>query len=199
MDPQPAGSAVTAADPDLWVDQHGDYLYRYALARVRETAVAEDLVQETFLAALRGLEGFVGRSTERTWLTSILKRKIIDFFRRKGRNRTTQEAPAKGDAAKSDFDDAGWWRNLPASWGNNPSAALEEREFLKAFQHCLGKMPDRLAAAFTLREMEGLSTEELTQHLETTPGNMGVILHRARLALRRCLETNWFHAKIDEV
>ena len=199
MEPQPADPVVPPADPDVWVDQHGDYLYRYALARVRETAVAEDLVQETFLAALRGLAGFGGRSTERTWLTSILKRKIIDFFRRKGRERATQEMPIEGNAAKPDFDDAGWWQNLPASWGNNPGAALEEREFLEAFQNCLGKMPNRLAAAFTLREMEGLSTEELTQQMETTPGNMGVLLHRARLALRRCLEVNWFHAKTDEV
>lgn len=193
------GVNVAASNPDTWVDQHGDCLYRYALARVGEPGVAEDLVQETFLAALRGLDGYAGQSSERTWLTAILKHKILDWFRRKNRERPVQATSSAPDPAKPDFDSAGWWQNLPASWGNNPGAALEEEEFWDVFRACMGKMPNRLAAAFALREIEELSTDEISQQLDITTGNLGVILHRARLALRRCLEANWFHTDTAEV
>jgi RNA polymerase sigma-70 factor (TIGR02943 family) len=193
------GDHVTAFESDAWVDQHGDCLYRYALARVHEPNVAEDLVQETFLAALRGLEGFAGQSTELTWLIAILKRKIMDWFRRQSRQPPVHTMSSAGDTDKSDFDRDGSWQNLPASWGSNPGAALDRQEFWEVFRRCMEKMPERLAVAFTLREIDELSTEEVGQQLDATPGNLGVLLHRARLALRRCLETNWFRTKTDEV
>ncbi len=196
--PNPDSSAPLV-DPTNWVDRHGDVLYRYALARVAEPAVAEDLVQETFLAALRGAQGFAGQAAEQSWLVGILKHKIVDFFRKQAREKPLQKTSDNGNHGTTDFDSSGWWQDQPASWGDNPGAALEQQEFWIVFRGCLGKMPRRLTAAFTLREMEGLSTDEISRDLNVTPGNLGVLLHRARLSLRRCLETHWFRTKTDEV
>ncbi|NIR14014.1 MAG: hypothetical protein GWN86_08695, partial [Desulfobacterales bacterium] len=83
MNEEQSEATFQTLDPEAWVDQYGDYLYRYAISRIHEPAVAEDLVQETLLAALQGKEGFKGRSSEKTWLTGILKYKIVDYIRKK--------------------------------------------------------------------------------------------------------------------
>lgn len=189
---------ATLSDPSTWVDQHGDILYRYALARVSAPAAAEDLVQETFLAALRGPQTFAGGCAERSWFVAILKRKVVDFFRRRGREKPLPD-DTDGAAQAADFDARGRWQSQPASWGDNPGSAFEQQEFWVVFRGCLGKLPPRLTAAFSLREMEGHSTEEITRDLNVTAGNLAVLLHRARLALRRCLEAHWFRTTSDGV
>lgn len=186
--------ASRRTDPDRWVAEHGDALLRYALARVGEREAALDLVQEALLAALRGRAAFAGRSSVRTWLTGILRHKILDHFRARSR-----DPAAPGPEPETElFDGHGRWRSPPGPWPADPSDALGRRQFWEALQRCLGELPPRHASAFALRELEGLETAELCKALEATPTNIWVILHRARLALRRCLEGSGFGAAPKE-
>ncbi|MBW1696748.1 MAG: sigma-70 family RNA polymerase sigma factor [Deltaproteobacteria bacterium] len=178
-------------DPDQWVDQHGDYLYRFALSQVRDAGTAEELVQETFVAALRSQNNFKGRSSFRTWLIAILKHKIIDFFRKKSREDPRDDTEKYDDSTDRFFDAKGAWKIRPARWNTNPMEAYEQHEFMEVFYRCLSQLPERIAQAFTLREINGLSTEEICKLLNITATNCWVILYRARMSLRRCLELQW--------
>jgi len=179
-------------DPEAWVDEHGDALFRYALFRIQDAQVAEDLVQETFLAAIRGKDSFAGRSTVKTWLFGILKHKIIDHIRKISRERPEENIETIADLANKDFDDRGGWKYQPSEWTTNPSLLFQQQEFWHILQTCLSELPPRLNQAFTLRELDGLSAEEVRKILGVTPTNGGVMLHRARLRLRECLELRWF-------
>jgi RNA polymerase sigma-70 factor (ECF subfamily) len=187
-------SDVQATHPEVWVDRHGDGLYRYALLRLRSPDLAADAVQETFLEALRARETFSGRSTERTWLVGILRHKILDHLRRSVRERAA--AAENGTAATSGddpaFDRRGHWRDAPAFWAGDPAREIEAREFWDVFGRCLAKLPRGLADAFFLREVDGLAADEVRDLLGITPANLWARLHRARSQLRGCLESNWF-------
>lgn len=185
-------------DPAAWVDRHGDVLFRYALARLGDRAIAEDLVQETFLAALRDTKRFSGRSAERTWFVGILKHKVIDHLRRQGRERPASTVNSSGRIGDELFDNKGSWREKPTNWPTNPREVLEKKEFWDAFRHCLENLPERLRTVFSLREIDQLSTAEICDALKVMPGNFGVLLYRARMALRRCLEINWFRTETEE-
>ena len=180
-------------DPSNWLDCHGDYLYRYALVRVREAAVAEDLLQETLLAAVGSYHSHAGRSSERTWLVGIMKHKVIDHFRRAARNAQFQLPPE--DDEFEWFEQSGPWRGhwredqAPMTW---PVQALESREFWETFEHCLSQLPPQMSIAFTLREIDGLTSTEICEILNITPNNLSVLLHRSRIKLRHLLEANWF-------
>jgi RNA polymerase sigma-70 factor (ECF subfamily) len=183
-------------DPAAWVDQHGDSLFRYAIVRVGDRTTAEDLVQETFLAALRDEARFAGRSAERTWFASILKHKIVDHLRRQGRERPASAINSSlGDEL---FDNTGWWQARPSNWPADPKEVLERKEFWDAFRHCLENLPQRLRTIFSLREMDELGTDEVCEAMKVTPGNLGVLMYRARMGLRRCLEINWFGTGTEE-
>jgi len=185
----------SASDPETWLNQHGDALYRYALMRVRDTAVAEDMVQETLLAALRARNSFAGQSSERTWLVAILKNKIIDHFRR-GRRETPLSDHLEPDESVDEMFEGrmeGHWTDPPVAW-DHPETALEQDQFWRALQDCLDGLPERQAQAFLLSEVDGLPTDELCKVLEVSTSNIWVILHRARLRLRDCLGNNWFGA-----
>jgi RNA polymerase sigma-70 factor (ECF subfamily) len=181
-------------DPAKWLDSHGDYLYRYALVRVRDAAVAEDLVQETLLAAIRSAHA--GHSSERTWLVGIMKHKVVDYFRRVGR--MTQFQLAIDDEERESFENSGPWRGhwredqAPVSWPVDAATVLESREFWETFARCLSQLPQQIAIAFTLREIDGLSANEICEILQITPNNLFVMLHRGRAKLRHLLETEWF-------
>lgn len=185
-------------NPEIWVDHYGDYLYRFALARIKDPSLAEDLVQETFLAALKGRKNFQRRSALKTWLTAILKHKIIDHLRKKNRLQTIENIDAVGETVDGFFEKSGAWRIRPGKWDGNPGKILEQRQFIDTLYRCLSDLPERLAKAFMLREMEGLSTEELCKSLQITATNSWVMLYRARAYLRRCLETNWFEKPVAE-
>ncbi|MHC4601642.1 MAG: sigma-70 family RNA polymerase sigma factor [Planctomycetota bacterium] len=182
-----------ATDPGEWVDRYGNDLYRYALVRVRNPEVAEELVQETFLAALKGRKSFSGRSSEKTWLIGILKHKIVDAYRKSSREKALGKGEEdEDDPAEALFDANGHWKESPVSWGGDPKNLVEQQEFREVLDRCLEGLPDRMARAFFLREMEALETEEIRKDLGVTTTNLGVILHRARARLRHCLERNWF-------
>jgi RNA polymerase sigma-70 factor (ECF subfamily) len=156
---------------------------------------AEDAVQETLLAAFKGRGQFAGRSSERTWLIGILNNKIVDILRRRAREREWDQVGAgDGDLEELLFAADGHWRHAPASWGD-PDAVLEQQRFWAAFIRCLELLPARQAQAFTLCELDGLAGAEAGKVLGLTPTNIWVVLHRARLRLRECLELNWLKAE----
>ena len=188
-------------DPTDWLGEHGDYLYRYALVRVRDTAAAEDLLQETLLAAMRSVHLHEGRSSERTWLVGIMKHKVFDYFRRLARTPEFQISNEDGledlDCFESDGPWPGHWREgwAPISWPADAATLLESREFWETLDRCLTRLSPRMAIAFTLREIDGLSSEEVCEVLNITPNNLWVILHRSRARLRHFLETEWFRGR----
>ncbi len=183
-------------DPGTWLDHHGDYLFRYALMRVHDAGMAEDLLQEALLAAVGAYESHAGRSSERTWLVGILKHKVIDYFRRVARSAEFQLMPECEEDGSEWFENSGPWRGhwredrAPVSW---PIHALESREFLETFEHCLAKLPQQMSIAFTLREIDGFTSTEICEILNVTPNNLWVLLHRSRAKLRELLEVEWFH------
>lgn len=179
-------------DPSQWVNRHGDALYRFALARLRNADLAENAVQETFVAALRARESFRGSSSERTWLIGILKRKVIDHFRKSARERPLGERDGGPDPHADLFDERGHWKTDLSDWGDKPDQAVQQGQFWRVLQACLDEIPERQARAFLLREVDGLEADELCKLLGVTETNLWVILHRARGRLRRCLDENWF-------
>ena len=185
--------AMHAINAERWLDEHGDVLFRFALSRVRDASLAEDLVQETFLAAMKSQENFSGQASERTWLIGILKHKIMDSFRRKYRDQIF--VSNDDDETRRDFEANGHWDvrggRAPKSWGDALSA-FEREEFRATLDGCLDKLPEKTAGAFAMREMDDLDTEEICKVLNISATNFWVLMHRARTQLRRCLETNWF-------
>ena len=195
--PQVANRA--SADPSLWLERHGEYLYRYALFRLRDGSAAEDAVQETLLAAFQAYEGFAGRGSERTWLTGILKHKIVDHFRRASRQTPasqlgdeTLEHPELFRPAGNEWAEHWWDTKAPVDWRADPARLCEQTEFWEVFRGCLSPLPERVASAFLLREVDGLESAEICEVFQITTNNLWVMLHRARAHLRRCLELNWF-------
>jgi RNA polymerase sigma-70 factor (TIGR02943 family) len=179
------------ANPEQWVEQYGDYLYAFALSRVRDGLRAEDLVQETFVAALKA--NFAGASSEKSWLAGILKNKIMDYYRKAGRERSFTDMQFTHDESGDAFEPDGHWAasHAPVDWPN-PTANLEREEFLAAFERCAAKLPRNVAQVFMLREVDDVDSKEVCEMLNISPNNLWVMLHRARMALRRCLELNWF-------
>lgn len=179
-------------DPQRWVDLYGDQLYRYAFARVQNSMLAEDLVQETFLAALHTEAGFEGRSSEKTWLTSILKHKIIDHLRKLNRQQPLGESQDHENQLDYFFFANGKWKDKPGEWNMAPDDILDNKRFWEIFSQCLSELSDRLRIAFTLREMDGLEGKEICEILGVSSSNYWTMMYRARMSLRLCLKTNWF-------
>jgi len=175
------------------IERERPYLLRYAMLHLRRRDLAEDAVQETLLAALEGAAAFGGRSTLRTWLTGILRHKISDGLRRLAREQPVAagEDEDPQDVIEAMFQADGHWVEPPADWGD-PQRAFEERAFWEALQRCVDGLPAKTGRAFLMREVMELSTDEICKELGITPTHCWVMLHRARLALRQCLETGWF-------
>lgn len=196
--PRPASTPVKA-DPEKWVDDHGDCLFRYALTRVRNEALAEDLVQDTLLAAVRAQERFAGRSGERSWLVGILKNKICDYFRKLGRETSFTDLEFFKDEHSDRFDAENYWihERAPSEWKPAGEDAMRRSEFWQALQLCLGKLPGAAAQVFMMREMDDVPGREVCEILNISESSLWVMLHRARMALRQCLETNFFGEEGD--
>ncbi len=182
------------SNPQEWIDLYGDYLFRYALLRVRHAHIAEDLLQDTLLSALQARSSFAGRSPEQFWLLGILKHKLVDYYRK-----AKMEAPGEGDAhtlehEDNTFDDHGHWKTGetgPREWTMDPGTILERKEFWEALTRCLGELPPRQAHAFSLHTIEGHNSTDVCEKLEISQSNLWVILYRVRMHLRHCLEVKW--------
>jgi RNA polymerase sigma-70 factor (ECF subfamily) len=181
-----------AVNPNIWVEEYRESLFKYALTRLRDADLAEESIQETFLAALQSRKEFQGLASEKTWLISILKRKIYDHFRRIGRDKqvnvTFHRERLKYDVFNSE--------RLPAVrshiWFSDPSIVYEQKEFLKIIKHALSELPGRMAQAFILREIIELSSQEICEFMDINICNLYVMVHRARKRLRDDLQLKWF-------
>lgn len=167
------------------VEDERPYLLRYARLQLRDSHAAEDAVQEALLAALAAEASFAGRSNLRTWLTGILKHKIVDAIRRMARDPAPMPDVAELDAF---FDETGHWDEAPVAW---PESSLEQKQFFAVLEDCLSRLPMKTAQAFMMREHMGYETDEICQEIGVTPTHCWVLLYRARMALRECLQTNW--------
>jgi RNA polymerase sigma-70 factor (ECF subfamily) len=195
MTDEPHEIARQEPDPERWLQEYGDALFRYALRRLHNSAHAEDVVQETLLAAFQARASYSGRASEKTWLTGILKHKIIDFIRKQVRESTVDDINALSDATAENgmddlFDTRGHWIHPPQDWGS-PDKALHTHQFIEVFEHCMGHLKPAHAQIFSLKELVGQSIDEICKELDITATNCSVMLYRARMGLRRCLELRW--------
>jgi len=181
-------------DPRHWVEAHADYLYGYALPRLNDEEQAKDLVQETFLAALERKEKFEGKSSERTWLTAILKNKIIDVYRKRSSG-LKMAAVKEAEEELQDFfnaDDGHWNKaHTPQPFGIENQDPLQDKEFNGIFQKCMQKLPALWMAVFTMKHIDDAATDIICSELKISQANFWVIIHRAKLNLRACLQRNW--------
>jgi RNA polymerase sigma-70 factor (ECF subfamily) len=184
--------ALPRLDPELWLEDHGDILFRFCLARIRNPVIAEDLVQETFLAAMKAKERFSGRSSERTWLVGILKHKIIDHIRKSKRETLSEDIDIREAPTEEYFDRKGHWKVGAPEWVTNPTRAYEQKEFWGVLDSCMKKLQSKQHEVFQRRELEGQDASEICEALDISSSNLWVLLYRARLQLRKCLEKNWF-------
>lgn len=173
-------------NPEKWVDKYSDYLFNYTISRVNDRELAKDLISETFLSALKAMKNFKGEATERTWLISILKRKIIDYYRKSGSKKGKAEV-------KIDYhgqDQEGEW--LEEQVSDPAEYDMENRELKLVIFDCLEKLNERQARIFKMKTIDGVDTETICNEFKITPSNLWVIIHRARIALANCLEKNWY-------
>ncbi len=182
--------------PDEWVSSHGDALFRYAIKHVRDRELAADLVQETFLAAWKARVSFDGRSSRRTWLIGILRHKMFDVFRRTKRERPADD-PELFDylAEREEFRDNGHWAHAQSNWYGTPEEHFEQDQFWTVFERCLEALPETMELVFRRRSLEGIETDTVCQELGVSSTNLYVLLYRARMKLRSCLDKNWFNTE----
>ncbi|MEQ1919202.1 MAG: sigma-70 family RNA polymerase sigma factor [Elusimicrobiota bacterium] len=180
-------------DPSTWVDAYGDRLFRYAMSRVRDEGSAEDLIQDTLIAAFKSRDRYKGESSELTWMTGILRNKIFEFYRRQAKEAPLLPSDEEMDPESEFFDARHWTASAaPRDWGGEPARKAESSEFSVALRKCLSALSENVARAFILREMEGLAPKETAEALGVPPGHLAVLMYRARMRLRRCLEKNHF-------
>lgn len=178
---------------ERWLSQYGDHLYRYACSRISDISQAEDLLQDTFIAALKSFDKFKGQSTEKTWLTGILRHRILDYYRQRSRQWRVPDS-VKG-VEDSWFDGDGHWNREHSEagmdWEPDPSHLLDRKEFMETLHHCIGQLPEKAAAVFVQRELESQETSFILENLDISESNLWVLLHRARNMLKRCIQTHW--------
>ena len=179
-------------NPHQWVNAHADYLYAFAITRINDEEQAKDLVQETFLAALEKIENFRGKASERTWLTSILKNKIVDVYRKKSSAFTKNIKEAEDEQTDFFAEDGHWINgNGPKEFGIEHEDHLVNREFEQMLKKCIGKLPALWMAVFTMKHIDEEPTDTICAELKVSAGNFWIIIHRAKLNLRACLQKNW--------
>lgn len=183
----------TSFNPQHWVQNYADALYRYALVRVNDSGLAEDLVQETFLSAWKNKDSFKGDASEKNWLYTICKNKIIDHYRKKANN-IIQTAEA--DTSEQYFDEKEHWtlQGAPKEWGIDYEQPVEKKEFYAMLERCKQKLQQLQQSVFVMKFLDGLETDEICKVLNITPSNYWVLIHRAKLQLRNCLEKNWINS-----
>ncbi|WP_298530549.1 sigma-70 family RNA polymerase sigma factor [uncultured Algibacter sp.] len=177
-------------NPNKWIDSYSDYLFNYTISRVSDREIAQDLVQDTFLAGLKSMKNFKGEASERTWLISILKRKIIDHYRKINSNKGKAEVRINYKDSESEGD---WLEERVADpFDKTAEDTLQNAELGDAIHNCLGKLPQKQANVFKMKTILGHETEAICNELNITASNLWVIIHRARTAMADCLKENWF-------
>lgn len=179
-------------DLDRLVDLHADTLFAYAVTRLRSRDDAEDAVQETLLAAITAQHDFRGESADRTWLIGILRHKIVDRIRQRVRSEQVLDTETGIDAL---FDERDRWAAPPQSWGDRPDRAMEQQEFWLQLERCVDGLPKRQAQVFLRRTLDDQDSGAVCKELGISATNLWVLLHRARIRLRACLEAHWFTAE----
>lgn len=180
----------TKLDPDKWVDRYADYLFNYTIVRVNDREVTNDLISETFLAALNSMKNFKGDASERTWLISILKRKIIDYYRKINSNKGKAEVKVTLPDGEAEGE---WLEEKVADLSDRTAEdEMENKELGLAILDCMDQLPEKQAKIFKMKTIEGIDTEAICNEFKITPSNLWVIIHRARTFLANCLEKNWF-------
>lgn len=178
-------------DPNTWISNYSDYLFNYTITRVNDREIAQDLVQETFLAGLKSMANFKGEASERTWLVAILKRKIIDHYRRI--NSKKGKAEVRINYSNNDDSEGDWLEEQVADpFDKTAEDQIENSELGSAIYNCLDKLPEKQAQVFKMKTILNYDTETICNDLNITPSNLWVIIHRARTALAECMEDNWF-------
>lgn len=177
--------------PEEWAESYGDYLYRYALMRLKDPINAEDAVQETFLAGIKGLDKFDGRVDVKYWLRGILRNKIVDYIRKNTREHPVDNEEGRDIVDSFSFKMFGIAERTPKPWQFAPEREFEKGEFWEAFQNCVSKLTDTMRQAFVLKMVDGMDSDEICKALNITPNNLWVLNHRARAQLKSCLESNW--------
>lgn len=178
--------------PNTWVDSYADYLFNYAVSRVSDTEIAKDLVQETFFAGLKSAKNYKGEAAERTWLIAILKRKVIDYYRKI--NSKKGKAEVRIGYSSSSESEGDWLEEQVADpFSSFENDAVENEELGEAIQDCISKLPKKQSLVFTMKTIQGMSTEDICKELDINPSNLWVMIHRARTALMGCLNQNWFN------
>ena len=182
-----------ALDTNTWLEDHGDYLFRFALLKLKDTALAEDMVQETLISAMTARNGFSSNASVRTWLTAIIKNKMVDHWRRQGREISVTDlmGNVEEDTSVDDFfDKAGRWTDMPNAYPN-PDSALESKQFWGIFEYCLSRLNPQQAEVFLAKEVHGMENDEICESHSLSLSNVWVLMHRARVALGKCLELHW--------
>ncbi|MDX8389927.1 MAG: sigma-70 family RNA polymerase sigma factor [Mariprofundaceae bacterium] len=174
-----------------WLHDHGDTLYRFAMLKLGNEEQARDAVQEALLGAWKNRSRFRGESSIRTWLISILKHKITDSIRKSIRNRELIEQ-AEHDPTSGYFNKQGAWSDSPKLWPDSPEKLYHDAEFLTVLTQCLSKLPPMQREVFALREISGEDSTTICNSCDISPTNFHVLMHRARTALRLCLDHHWF-------
>ena len=177
-------------NPNKWIELYSDYLFNYTISRINDREIAKDIIQDTFFAGLKSMKNFKGEASERTWLISILKRKIIDYYRKinsvKGQaevRMTYSNTDNEGDWLEEQVEDEGYLNALDT---------LENTELGDAIYDCMAKLPEKQATVFKMKSILNYDTEKICNELKITPSNLWVIIHRARTSMAECLEKNWF-------
>ncbi len=181
--------------PENWVALYADYLLRYAMFRINDEGLCEDLVQETFFAALKARESFKGNSSEKTWLTTILKNKIIDEYRKKGKQQDSlDDEQFYSLFFEMDDSDAGHWKRgqFPQLWDLSQGATRENEEFNGVLHNCIGKLTQTQMDILQEKYFEEKSSDEICKDFNISKSNYWTTLHRVNIQLRKCIELNWF-------
>lgn len=180
-------------NPNNWVDNYGDMLFSFVASRVSDKEVAKDIVQDVFLSAWKAREGYKGEASEKNWLFTITRNKIIDHYR-KSANNPVVSIDEDGENSFFDSENNYHWTkdNKPKDWGVNYTDTIETKEFYKVLSGCKDGLQEQQQAVFVMKHMEDLSTKDICKVLNISSSNYWVLMHRAKLQLRKCIEKNWF-------
>ena len=178
-------------EPENWIANYADYLLSFAMFRINNILVCEDLVQETFLSAWKAKNNFKGNSSEKTWLTSILKNKIIDEYRKKSRNIIVENEKIENTFFEEGII-AHWKKeNMPQSWDPIAIDKMISKEYYEILHKCITKLSEHQAALLQEKYFEESKSEKICKDFNITKSNYWITMHRINLQLRKCIESNW--------